>query len=742
MKKFYILCLWICIICCVNRNNCIYAENVNYKLECTDGTIIDSTPNGVVKLNVIIFGRIGCYNTKTVLENLKYTKYINDERVNFIYVDSDQANIEDISMFEKQINNSNVKFCRCDNSMIMWRMMGISSVTFPAIAYVDTTGSVRDKSTYIVSKSTMDRAISNILGEEMYDTNFEVWTYGALLQNDARNMLNLINDFRHSEDAWYWDEDDSRKIKCDNLNSLTYDYELEKVAVTRVIEITAYFEHERPNGEMFDSAYPSDITYMCKGENIASGYEDEKAVFEAWKEENEKYDGQGHRRNMLEKDYNAIGIACFVVNGRYFWVQEFGYVDKFTSDQKQKKNYDETYKKYSLKISDEIMKLDEAYCVGDCVNVPFQDKYVDNLRLYCYGKYSYIQLYFPTIYYVENSNIVKCNEEGELFGLKEGITTITLKAKISGNFVYEKKVKVIVNKKDIAEAYLDIDDDEDDYEYTGKPIRPDFFVSYDYIELKEGIDYEVEYKNNVGPGKCEFIIRGIGRFKGVLYGSFYIKKSELWYEKENRVDISEVINALNKEKLLKQIEFGKLKFNTNGIKENSVGLKWKKVASAKKYVIYGNVCGKGKKYIKIATVNKLKYVIKKISGKKLKKGTNYKFTCLALDKDGKVITAAKAVHVVTAGGKFGNVKELNLTNVVNKKLTLKKGKTFIVKFKINIPKGKSIANHRGVRFESSDMDIAKVDVKNGKIIAKKKGKCKIFVYTQNGCYRVVSLKVN
>ena len=205
--------------------------------------------------------------------------------------------------------------------------------------------------------------------------------------------------------------------------------------------------------------------------------------------------------------------------------------------------------------------------------------------------------------------------------------------------------------------------------------------------------------------------------------------------------VEQVINALNKEKSLKQIEFGKLKFNTNGIKKNSVGLKWKKVAGAKKYVVYGNVCGKGKKYIKIATVNKLKYTVKKISGKKLKKSTNYKFTCLALDQDGKVITAAKAVHVVTAGGKFGNVKEINLTNVVNKKLTLKKGKTFTVKYKLNIPKGKSIADHRGVRFESSDSDIAKVDIKSGRITAKKKGKCKIFVYTQNGCYRVISVTI-
>ena len=41
-------------------------------------------------------------------------------------------------------------------------------------------------------------------------------------------------------------------------------------------------------------------------------------------EENEKYDGQDHRRLLLEKDINAVGIACFAYEGKKYWVISLG----------------------------------------------------------------------------------------------------------------------------------------------------------------------------------------------------------------------------------------------------------------------------------------------------------------------------------------------------------------------------------------------------------------------------------
>ena len=148
---------------------------------------------------------------------------------------------------------------------------------------------------------------------------------GTYSQDEARSMLEYINEFRKGSEAWYWSEDNSQKVKCKNLEDLIYDYELEKVAMLRAKEIAESFSHTRPNGESCFTAY-KECGYdwvMRVGENIAAGQSSAYSVYMDWREDGSKYSGQGHRRNMLGKDYKAIGIGCYVVNGRKYWVQEF-----------------------------------------------------------------------------------------------------------------------------------------------------------------------------------------------------------------------------------------------------------------------------------------------------------------------------------------------------------------------------------------------------------------------------------
>lgn len=139
----------------------------------------------------------------------------------------------------------------------------------------------------------------------------------------ARDMLSLINDMRLSEDdAWYWNADDTEQIRVTGLQPLTYDYALERVAMLRAAEIAVNYSHSRPNGESCFTAYPDALRWAC-GENIAYGYRSTTGAFTAWAEEDEPYDGQGHRRNMLSSRFTSIGIGCFVVDGVCYWVQEF-----------------------------------------------------------------------------------------------------------------------------------------------------------------------------------------------------------------------------------------------------------------------------------------------------------------------------------------------------------------------------------------------------------------------------------
>ena len=145
-------------------------------------------------------------------------------------------------------------------------------------------------------------------------------------QTDARDMLTMINDFRASDDAWYWNQDNSAKTDVSGkLQDFIYDYNLEQVAMQRAAEIVVAFSHTRPDGSSWFTAFDEFVgTYYSASENIAIGYASAQDAFEGWREDNEDYSGQGHRRNMLSQDMTSIGIAHVVYGGVNFWVQEFG----------------------------------------------------------------------------------------------------------------------------------------------------------------------------------------------------------------------------------------------------------------------------------------------------------------------------------------------------------------------------------------------------------------------------------
>lgn len=143
-------------------------------------------------------------------------------------------------------------------------------------------------------------------------------------QSEARKMLPLVNSFRRGSEAW-WYADDSKagKVSAGSLSELTYDYTLERIATMRAAEAAIFFAHTRPNGTSCSSIVPAGYSYC--GENLAAGYSTAQATMEQWKETNYGYSGQGHRRNMLGSEYNAIGIGHVVFRGMHFWAQELAY---------------------------------------------------------------------------------------------------------------------------------------------------------------------------------------------------------------------------------------------------------------------------------------------------------------------------------------------------------------------------------------------------------------------------------
>ena len=143
-------------------------------------------------------------------------------------------------------------------------------------------------------------------------------------QTEARRMLDIINEFRHSEDAWYW-KSDNEKYYPENLNDFVYDYGLEKIAMQRAAEASIWFSHGRP-GPVSSLEICQELGFdreIVWAENIASCCLSAEEAYMQLREDDRPYGRQGHRKSMLMK-YTAIGIAFATVGDAVICVQEFG----------------------------------------------------------------------------------------------------------------------------------------------------------------------------------------------------------------------------------------------------------------------------------------------------------------------------------------------------------------------------------------------------------------------------------
>ena len=188
-------------------------------------------------------------------------------------------------------------------------------------------------------------------------------------------------------------------------------------------------------------------------------------------------------------------------------------------------------------------------------------------------------------------------------------------------------------------------------------------------------------------------------------------------------------------------EYGQLKLRSKKQTKSSITISWNKVNGAVKYVIYGNKCGTSNRMKKLTAVTGKTRTFKKVAGKKVSKGTYYKFIVVALDKNNKVVSTSKVIHVATKGGKVGNDKSVSVKKTVIKNaVNLKKGKSLSLKAKAVRASSLKVKKHRSVAYESSNRKIATVSSK-GVIRAKKKGSCYIYAYAQNGVYKKIKITV-
>ncbi len=113
---------------------------------------------------------------------------------------------------------------------------------------------------------------------------------------------------------------------ANGLAALKEDSKLDAAAFAKVKDMfkLQYFEHDSPSGAGPDKlADNAGYEFILIGENLALGnYTNDQVLVKAW------MDSPGHRANILNKDFQEIGVAVMkgTFEGRTTWlaVQEFG----------------------------------------------------------------------------------------------------------------------------------------------------------------------------------------------------------------------------------------------------------------------------------------------------------------------------------------------------------------------------------------------------------------------------------
>ena len=225
------------------------------------------------------------------------------------------------------------------------------------------------------------------------------------------------------------------------------------------------------------------------------------------------------------------------------------------------------------------------------------------------------------------------------------------------------------------------------------------------------------------------------------------RKNEAEAADKNNTENSTENNTGSETVSVKRTEANDVALNTrfNVKTGKTIWVTWGKVADADGYDVYMAYCGKDKeKLVKsVKSANSLSVEISKLKKKKINQKNNIKCHVLAYKMvDGRKVTVAKSITIHAAGKKNGSVTDAKSIKLKKASYVLAKGKKAAIKASI-VKKDKKlpiIKHTQEFRYATSDSKVAVVS-KNGKITAKGKGSCSIYVYAANGCAKRIKVVV-
>ncbi len=367
-----------------------------------------------------------------------------------------------------------------------------------------------------------DIVVSAASDEDYIDVGVSV-TYG---QTEARTILNMINEFRTGDDAWYWKSDNTTKKYCSNLSELEYDYNLEAAAMQRAAEVAIYMQHIRPNGEVCSTVLGEDESgyTIVMGECLAGGQKTAEAAFEAWLEEDEDYSGQGHRRVILGYSNVAVGIGHATFKGYDCWVLNFSerhYDNSYTAPNDSDATVTVQVLKSAIVDQSVVPSVTYQYLhAGDSVSLP---TLTTKISIKTSKNLSASGLKTVTIPYTWTSSNSSCVavSGGKMIAKKNGTATLS-------TTVLDTTIEIpvtVTSLTDIGTCTIDFAD-SGTYYYCGSAIVPDLAVTAsDGTVLAKGTDYTVSCSNNVNVGTATAVITGIGNYTNSVTKTFEISRS-------------------------------------------------------------------------------------------------------------------------------------------------------------------------------------------------------------------------
>lgn len=177
----------------------------------------------------------------------------------------------------------------------------------------------------------------------------------------------------------------------------------------------------------------------------------------------------------------------------------------------------------------------------------------------------------------------------------------------------------------------------------------------------------------------------------------------------------------------------------------TIKVTWGKVAKADGYDVYMAYCKKGKYTVvkSVKAAKTLSVTINKLNKKAVNQKDNVKCYVVAYKKvDGKKVTIGKSITGHAVGKKNTTVTDVKKIQIKKSAYSLKKGKTAKIKATIVKKNNKlPLFGHTAkFRYDTSNKKVATVS-KYGKITAKGKGTCYVYIYAVNGCAKKVKVTV-